>query len=145
VEEEYDNDGGVVDVDVDVDDDVDDDNAVMAATVPEVTGTPSPPALQLRVGNTAGVTSHASAGVSVASSRKSSYKKPSRGSFRNPLMDKDTFQLLSAASESSKDKMDELKRHPQELETIEKDKLDLEKRKYDDLKWKVRVTNLIIR
>jgi hypothetical protein len=91
VEEEYDNDGGVVDVDVDVDDDVDDDNAVMAATVPEVTGTPSPPALQLRVGNTAGVTSHASAGESVASSRKSSYKKPSRGSFSNPLMDEETF------------------------------------------------------
>jgi hypothetical protein len=48
-------------------------------------------------------------------------------------MDKDTVQLLSAASESSKDKMDKLKRHHQQLETIEKEKLRLEKKKYE---WK---------
>jgi hypothetical protein len=128
-EEEWDDDGGGVDVVVDDDD-------VMTATVPEATGTPSPPALQVRVGNTAVVTSHAFAGGSVASSRKLSHKKPRRGSLSNPLMDKDTVQLLSAANESSKDKIDELKRHHQQLETIEKEKLDLEKKKYDYLKWK---------
>jgi hypothetical protein len=57
-------------------------------------------------------------------------------------MDENTVQLLSAANESSKEKMNELKRHHHQLETIEIEQLDLEKKKYDDLKWKGRSDEL---
>jgi hypothetical protein len=124
------------------DDDDDDYDAVTSATA---TGTPSPPAVAVGVPNTTVATSRSSARgseASVASSRKSSRKKPRRGSFSNPLMDEDTVHMLSAAIESSKKKMDELKRHHQQLEMIEKEKIDLEKKKYEDLKWKGRSEKL---
>jgi hypothetical protein len=57
-------------------------------------------------------------------------------------MDEDTVHMLSAANESSKKKMDEIKRHHQQLEMIEKEKIDLEKKKYEDLKWKGRSEKL---
>ena len=104
-------------------------------------GTPdsirTPAQQEVRIRNMAKVSrNNESTANSVASSRNSN-KKPRRGSAsKNPLMDDDTVKMLGVANETSKEKMEELKRHNKQVETIEMERLDLEKKKYEETKWK---------
>jgi hypothetical protein len=68
-----------------------------------------------------------------ASTRKN--KKPrTRG--KNSNQDDETVALLSTANESAENRMKELQRHNEQIEQIEREKVDLERKKLGVLEWK---------
>ena len=70
---------------------------------------------------------------STSSSRK---KKPRKGKLKTSLIDDDTLTLLGDSKSANEDRMKEMARHNKVVESMEQQKLALEKQKAESMSWK---------